>query len=66
MKTALIFGVSGQDGTFLAKLLLKKKYRVIGISRDAQGSLFSNLQRLKIKATKVIEESFFSPSDLPG
>lgn len=49
MKTALIFGVSGQDGTFLAKLLLKKKYRVIGISRDAQGSLFSNLQRLKIK-----------------
>ena len=49
MKTAIIFGVSGQDGAFLAELLLKKRYTVIGVSRDAQGSLFSNLQRLKIK-----------------
>ncbi len=49
MKTAVIFGVSGQDGTFLAEFLLKKKYRVIGISRDAQGSSFKNLTRLGIK-----------------
>ena len=30
-KTALITGVSGQDGAYLAKFLLKKKYKVVGI-----------------------------------
>ena len=49
MKTAVIFGISGQDGTFLAEFLLKKNYRVIGISRDVQGSSFRNLQKLGIK-----------------
>ena len=34
MKTALICGVSGQDGAYLAKLLLEKGYRVFGTSRD--------------------------------
>ncbi len=48
METAVIFGISGQDGTFLAEFLLKKNYRVIGISRDVQGSSFRNLQRLGI------------------
>ena len=32
MKTALICGVSGQDGSYLAKLLLEKGYHVIGTS----------------------------------
>jgi GDPmannose 4,6-dehydratase len=50
MKTALICGVSGQDGAYLAKLLLGKGYRVVGTSRDAQVSLFSNLERLGIRA----------------
>ncbi len=49
MKTALIFGVSGQDGSLLAKFLLEKNYRVVGISRDALGSTFRNLQKLGIK-----------------
>jgi len=48
MKTALICGVSGQDGAYLAKLLLEKGYRVIGTSRDAQASPFSGLRRLSI------------------
>ena len=40
-KTALITGVSGQDGTYLSKLLLKKGYRVIGGERrSASGSLW--------------------------
>ena len=34
MKTAIITGVSGQDGTYLAELLLSKKYRVIGTTID--------------------------------
>jgi GDPmannose 4,6-dehydratase len=49
MKTALICGVSGQDGAYLAKLLLEKGYRVVGTSRDAQVAHFANLDRLSIK-----------------
>ena len=48
MKTALICGVSGQDGAYLAKLLLEKGYHVIGTSRDAQTANFGNLDRLSI------------------
>jgi len=46
--TALIFGISGQDGSLLAKLLLDKGYTVIGASRDAQLSSFKNLRELGI------------------
>jgi GDPmannose 4,6-dehydratase len=48
MKTALICGISGQDGAYLAKLLLEKGYRVVGTSRDAQVSAFGNLRRLGV------------------
>lgn len=48
MKTALICGISGQDGTYLAELLLDKGYKVIGTSRDAQMNSFANLDRLGI------------------
>ena len=50
MKTALICGVSGQDGAYLAKLLLDKGYRVYGGSRDAQMASFGNLDRLGIRS----------------
>ncbi len=33
MKTALITGVTGQDGSYLAELLLQKDYRVVGLKR---------------------------------
>ncbi len=46
--TALICGVSGQDGAYLARLLLDKGYRVVGTSRDATTSSFANLERLGI------------------
>jgi GDPmannose 4,6-dehydratase len=48
-KTALICGVSGQDGSYLAALLLSKGYAVFGTSRDAQGSSFANLRKLGIQ-----------------
>ena len=32
-KTALIFGVTGQDGSYLAEFLLSKKYKVHGVKR---------------------------------
>ena len=33
MKTALITGVTGQDGSYLAELLLSKGYKVVGLKR---------------------------------
>jgi GDPmannose 4,6-dehydratase len=49
MKKALICGISGQDGAYLAKLLLSKGYQVYGGSRDAQMASFGNLIRLGIR-----------------
>lgn len=63
-KRALICGVSGQDGTYLAKLLLDKDYEVWGTSRDAQGSSFANLRRLgihqRVRFLSMIPEDFRS------
>jgi GDPmannose 4,6-dehydratase len=49
MKKALICGISGQDGAYLAELLLSKGYVVYGTSRDAQMSSFRNLEFLGIR-----------------
>ena len=49
MKKALICGISGQDGAYLADLLLSKGYEVYGGSRDAQMASFYNLTRLGIR-----------------
>jgi len=46
MKKALITGISGQDGSYLARLLLGKGYEVYGTARDAQMSSFNNLINL--------------------
>jgi GDPmannose 4,6-dehydratase len=44
-KRALICGISGQDGTYLAKLLFDRGYEVWGSSRDAELTAFENLHR---------------------
>lgn len=44
MKTAIVTGVTGQDGAYLSHLLLDKGYKVIGILRDTS---FVDLSRLK-------------------
>jgi GDPmannose 4,6-dehydratase len=48
-RTALIVGISGQDGAYLARLLLEAGYAVWGTSRDAQVASFANLARLGIR-----------------
>lgn len=47
-KTALITGIGGQDGAYLAQLLVSKDYKVFGTSRDAGSSHFDSLVRLGI------------------
>lgn len=48
MKTAVITGITGQDGAYLAKLLLDKGYRVIGITRNNHAANLERLLHLKI------------------
>jgi len=51
MKIALITGITGQDGSYLAELLLKKNYKVIGIKR-----------RTSIISTSRIDHLFGNPN----
>lgn len=60
-KTALIAGITGQDGTYLARHLLESGYRVVGSSRDAQSSDTSRLNRLGI--AQDIELISLAPND---
>ncbi len=48
MKSALITGITGQDGAYLAKLLLEKNYKVYGLYRRISTPNFWRLQALDI------------------
>ena len=48
-KKALIFGVSGQDGAYLSKLLLNKNYKVFGVTRSKNKKNILNLIKLKLE-----------------
>ena len=64
-KTALIIGVSGQDGSYLAELLLKKGYEVIGTSRNCDSNDFKNLEHLNIKESiNLLSKSPMSSDDM--
>lgn len=54
-KRALICGISGQDGAYLAMLLQSKGYNVFGTSRDAQMSSFNGLKALGIRDQVHVE-----------
>ena len=60
-KTALIAGITGQDGAYLAHYLLGMGYRVVGTSRDAQMADLSRLERLGIAAD--VELMSLAPND---
>lgn len=54
-KKALITGITGQDGAYLARLLIDKGYTVVGTSRDAQMAHFQGLDALGIRDSVRIE-----------
>jgi len=51
-KIAFITGITGQDGSYLAELLLKKKYKVYGIVR--RNSILFNYKRIEHLREKII------------
>ncbi|MFT4802819.1 MAG: GDPmannose 4,6-dehydratase [Psychroserpens sp.] len=63
-KVALICGVSGQDGGYLASFLVNKGYEVWETSRVAEGVSFLNLLKLcvkeKIRFLSMLPEEFRS------
>ncbi|MDE5764900.1 MAG: GDP-mannose 4,6-dehydratase [Ruminococcus sp.] len=53
MKNALITGITGQDGSYLAELLLEKGYNVYGIWRRKANVDYGNIAHLKDKITLI-------------
>ena len=46
MRTALITGITGQDGSYLAELLLEKGYRVVGVVRRSSTTPYERIAHL--------------------
>jgi GDPmannose 4,6-dehydratase len=53
MPTALITGITGQDGSYLAELLLSKEYRVIGVARRSSTVTYERIEHLLDRMTLV-------------
>jgi GDPmannose 4,6-dehydratase len=56
MKIAIITGISGQDGPYLAKLLLEKDYKVVGTVRSYRCTNSKNFDYLGITNEVILEE----------
>ncbi|MBL8097843.1 MAG: GDP-mannose 4,6-dehydratase [Anaerolineales bacterium] len=53
MPTALLTGITGQDGSYLAELLIKKGYRVIGVARRSSTVNYERIHHLLDNITVV-------------
>jgi GDPmannose 4,6-dehydratase len=53
MPTALITGITGQDGSYLAELLLSKGYRVVGVARRSSTVTYERIEHLLDEITVV-------------
>jgi GDPmannose 4,6-dehydratase len=53
MKTALITGITGQDGSYLAELLLSKGYRVVGVVRRSSTTPYERIAHLVDKVELI-------------
>lgn len=55
MKVAVVTGITGQDGSYLAELLLSKGYRVIGVSRRRSGGGDWRIEHLRNHENFILE-----------
>lgn len=58
MKKAIVFGSTGQDGSYMCELLLKKKYKVFALVRKSATGNTKNIAHL-INNKKIFEKNFF-------
>ena len=63
-QVAVIFGVTGQDGSYLSELLLSKSYEVIGITRRVSTTNTQRLDNLNNPNFKLIEGDMCDPSSV--
>ena len=66
MKTAVITGITGQDGAYLGQLLLKNGYKVIGLSQQYRDKNIANLKYLGIEEIIVEECDLLDTSSIIG
>ena len=52
-KTALITGITGQDGSYLAEFLLAQGYRVVGMTRRSSTDVHERIQHVVDEITIV-------------
>jgi len=61
MKTALITGITGQDGSYLAELLLEEGYRVVGMTRRSSTDVHERIEhltdRIEIVSGDLLDQS---------
>lgn len=62
-KTALITGITGQDGSYLAEFLLKKGYRVVGLVRKTSNFAYPNISHIQGE-TELIQADLLDPVSL--
>ena len=63
MSTALITGITGQDGSYLAELLLNSDYRVVGLVRDTDSANSSRIVHIR-NAIELVQGDLLVQSSL--
>ena len=62
-KTALITGITGQDGSYLAELLLEKGYRVVGMTRRTSTDVHERIQHL-VDSVEIVSGDLLDQSSM--
>src|SRR5262245_34017304 len=65
MTTALITGITGQDGSYLAEFLLDKGYRVFGMTRRSSTDTYERIAHIRDRIT-LIQGDLLDPVSLIG
>lgn len=60
MKTALVIGLTGQDGLYATELLLSKNYRIVGVVRDVAGA-FNKLPQSLVQQLEIVHWDMVNP-----
>jgi GDPmannose 4,6-dehydratase len=63
MRTALITGITGQDGSYLAELLVEKGYRVIGVVRRSSTTPYERIDHL-VDRVELVSADLLDQSSL--